>query len=135
MDTQELTFIEKLFQETILLLHETRDYIEWQAPHDLNSFSTEDSMFLSCEVSRTTARLTEIMAWLLAQSARKLGQITEHRLLKTKPCLSGDENCIIDSTLSCPVTLPIRLLELLDKTRNLYLRILRLEENKFESGV
>lgn len=128
MLTRDSAFTERLFQEAVCLLQETREYMQWQAPLDLNSLSMQDSLFLSCEVTRVTARLTEIVAWLLAEKAKQMGQIHELGPLHSKPRLSGDEICIADSSNTCPVPIPPRLHELLDKTRNLYLRLLRLEK-------
>ena len=127
MLTRDSAFTERLFQEAICLLHETREYMQWQAPLDLNTLSMQDSLFLSCEVTRVTARLTEIVAWLLAEKAQQMGQIPELNF-SSRPRLSGDEICIADSCKTCPVSIPPKLYELLDKTRNLYIRLLRLEK-------
>ena len=120
-------FTEKLYHEAILLLNEAKEYMQFQAPHDISSLSFQDSFFLSCEVTRVTARLTEIISWILVQKAIESGKISPMNVSGFIKKLKGDETLTVDSQETCPVPIPPKLEDLLEKSRNLYLRLLWLE--------
>lgn len=124
MDLEE-ALIEKYYQEALKLLDEGRDYLEWQAPIDLNSLSATDNLYLTREVARLTARITEILAWLIVQKVILNGRFQPI----TKIELGDQTHCKQDSREACPIPIPPELLDLLDRSLKMYERVERLEEN------
>ncbi len=132
MTAPDRAFIDKFYQEALALLQESRIYMNNQATNDLNSLSPDYSLHISSEITRVTTRLTEVIAWLLMHRAT-CG--TDYlKLHKPSPHLSAELNCIEDSVANSPYPLPLELRELLTKTRNLYLRLLRLEDMEKENS-
>lgn len=122
-----LDFIGIHLQEAQELLNATHDYVKWQAPLDVQRMDSEQTFKVSSEAMRVTVRLTQIIAWLLLQKAVLTGEMTreallgeDYRVLRGRQCLEkgaeGDQE------------LPTRLRDLLKESRELYIRVLRLDE-------
>jgi len=127
MNNPDQAFIERFYQEAIKLLVESRAYLQGQAVHDTNSISPDYGLFITTETTRVTARLTEIIAWLLAYKA--MSGTNYLQLYRAAPKLSQDPDCMEDSVANSTHPLPHQLNYLLTETRNLYLRLLRLEQS------
>ena len=123
---RSVTFFDSTFAEALALTHESRDYLasrEWRVSGEK---SASDKLLSSCESLRLTARLTQVMAWLLVQRAVHAGELSReearaerYRLAGQKVCAEGDPELAGE--------LDPRLRELLDKSRQLYLRVQRLD--------
>jgi regulator of CtrA degradation len=74
-----------------------------------------------------TARLTNVMAWLLLQKAAAAGEIEEQEPLKAENRLGGREACMDDAGVEDP-DLPDRMRELLDRSHRMYVRVARLDD-------
>jgi regulator of CtrA degradation len=74
---------------------------------------------------RVTARLSHIMAWLLAQKAVQAGEITARAAAETYR-LSEDDICLLETETGFD-ELPVGLRDLLHKSRALYVRVTRLD--------
>jgi regulator of CtrA degradation len=120
-------FFSKTYNEAMDLLVEVRDYLAHREPIDRQALTPLDRLHFCCETMRLTARLTQIMAWLLAQRAVFAGEITQQDALAEHDALAELEICMGDEAGSGAV-LPQRLLSLLDRSRRLYLRVARLDE-------
>lgn len=121
-------FIDSRLEGAQALLHTTHDYIKWQAPIDIRKMDTKQTFKVSCEAMRVTVRMTQIIAWLMLQKAVLAGEISredvlteDYRVLRGEHCLENDSE--MDEEL------PPRLRELLKESRDLYVRILRLDES------
>lgn len=120
-------FFDKTYRDALTLLREARDYLAYCHARDVRALEPFDRLRFSLESTRLTARLTDIMAWLLVQRAVAAGELTtseaantEHRLLRRRVCL-------VDLTHE-DEALPRGLLSLLERSHRLYLRIARLDE-------
>jgi regulator of CtrA degradation len=76
---------------------------------------------------RVTARLAQVMAWLLAQRAVFNGEISREEAAGERFRLSEQKICMAETEGEC-TDLPQRLRELLDQSRRLYIRVARLDE-------
>jgi regulator of CtrA degradation len=76
---------------------------------------------------RLTARLTEMMAWLLAQRAVHAGEITQAEALGENRAL-GEVSVCIDELDAGETAMPRGLVSLLKRSRALYIRVARLDE-------
>lgn len=120
-------FFGKTYGEAMSLLVEARDYLAYVEPADRGRLAPFDRLRLCCETMRLTARLTQIMAWLLAQRAVQAGEITRDEALGGDDPLAGLEVCMEAGDID-EASLPRRLLELLERSRRLYIRVARLDE-------
>ena len=124
-----MLFITPSYGEAFKLLVESRNYM---AEHYGKTLSESDRcdeslqrLEYSCESSRHTTRLLEIMAWLMIQRAVQGGEISlaeaskkRHRLMLSDVCLKNP-----NETLG----LPEKLVSLSQRSYRLYLRLARLD--------
>ena len=123
---QTVTYFDSAFDEALALTREARDYLAFQEKADLSELSPVGRMAASCESMRMTARLTQVVAWLLVQKAVHAGDLTREDAAGPKYRLSGQEVC--DDTEPLAVEpLPERLTELLTRSHRMYQRIARLD--------
>lgn len=122
-----VSFIETRLKGAHTLLHNTHEYVKWQAPLDVEEMDSEVVYKISAEALRVTVRLTQIIAWLMLQKAVLEGELTqkeflseEFHVLRGKQCRSRGAELDKD--------IPPRLRELLKESRELYIRVLRLDK-------
>lgn len=118
-------FMPRLFDETMALLVETRNYFLAQSDYDRQPLTHSAKLMYSTEMSRITLRLSSIMAWVLARRAARAGEITQEQLKAHFP-LQFQENCGFE-TPHVHMVLPHAVCDLLSRSHALYQRIRRLE--------
>src|SRR5689334_8538133 len=119
-------FFTKTYDEAVGLLLEARDYVARREPADRARLDTLDRVKMCCETMRMTARLTQIMSWLLAQRAIYEGEMSEEDVVAQHQALSELQVCMDQAEeLDC---LPPHLQKLLERTHRLYIRVARLDE-------
>ena len=123
---QTVAYCDTTFEEAMSLTREARDYLAYQEKVDLAKLSPVARMSASCETMRMTARMTQVIAWLLVQKAVHAGDITREEAAEPKYRLSGQEVCDNVEPLAAG-PLPERLVELLERSHHLYQRIARLD--------
>jgi regulator of CtrA degradation len=121
----ETRFFTKTYDETVALLEQTRDYLTHALPPVQAQFAPVKRTRINCESMRVTARLAQVMAWLLAQRAAFHGEITREEAAGERFCMSEQKVCMAETA---PDDLPERLYELLELSRRLYIRVMRLDE-------
>jgi regulator of CtrA degradation len=109
------------YDEAMGLLVETRDYL---AASPGGRGTPRARLALCHETTRITARLTRIMAWLLAQRAWLAGEIDRSTALGE--ALDGFAVCMEDDE-GDQDKLPDRLADLLRRSRQLCRRVARLD--------
>ncbi len=124
---QATSFFGKTYGEAMGLLEEARDYLAHREPIDRQRLVSLDRLRLCCETMRLTARLTQIMAWLLAQRAVHAGEITQEAALGDNRALAELEICMGGAEAESEA-LPRHLVTLLERSRRLYVRVARLDE-------
>lgn len=120
------SIFKRSYDETLDLMIEARNYMAHRAPHDRRELACIDRLKVSCEAFRVTSRLTQVMAWLMAQRAVEEGELTMEEACEQFG-LSGHDVCL-DESHRDDQTLPRGLRSLLDRSRQLYVRIARLDE-------
>ena len=115
------------FQETLNLLRETRDYIQYQLVIDTQKLPTRERLAVIAEHERITSRLITAMAWLITERAVKEGELALTNLLSFDISISRDR-VLADCTSSEDQALPARLRELLHKSQSIYTRVMRLDD-------
>lgn len=127
MDAQPTAFFSKTYDEALRLVEDARGYLAGLEPFDRRSLAAPERLRLCAETMRMTARLTQIMAWLLVQRAVHAGEISRSDALSEQEILAGVQVCM-DRREEDWQGLPRRLVALLDKSHRLYVRVARLDE-------
>lgn len=121
-----VVFMPGLFNETMQLLKDAHEYFYLFGEDDQARINTELKPLYSCEMSRITLRLSSIMAWLMAQRAVISGKITRDSAAQHY-ALDFQDICAVDNRALHGV-LPSYVCFLLDRTLELYERVMRLDE-------
>ncbi|MEE8505812.1 MAG: DUF1465 family protein [Kiloniellales bacterium] len=124
--SQSVAYFDSTFEEAMALTRESRDYLAYQESGDLAKLNPIARLVASCESMRLTARLTQVVAWLLVQKAVHAGELTREEAREQRYRLSGREVCEDTEPLG-EAALPDRLSELLERSHQLYLRVARLD--------
>lgn len=124
--TSNVAFFGRTYEEALDLTYEARDYIAGNLRKDRSDQSADLRLASSCEEMRLTARITQIMAWLLLQRAIHEGEVPRSEALKEENRLAGQETCLGGPVIP-EVELPPRLNDLMERSRALYERIQRLD--------
>lgn len=121
-----VSFLDGTYREALSLTREIRDYIAYQWRQDCEALSPMARLNASCESMRLTSRATQIMAWLFVQKALHAGEITHEEARAPERRLADQGVCTALHDEE-KVALPERMLELLQRSHDLYLRIQRLD--------
>jgi regulator of CtrA degradation len=119
---QHPAFVRKAYDETMTLMVEARNYLTYCDP--TASDDTVWGLRRSCEAMRVTARLTNVMAWLMMQRAIEDGEIDEQDAFGDEAWLGDHETCLGIGDYG---QMPAGLQSLLCRSRSLYRRISRIE--------
>ncbi len=120
------TFFHRTYDEALGLLTEARNYVATSDLRDIGHLESNRRMVHCCETMRLTARLTHVMAWLLAQRAVHAGEITLEEAASERFALGGHRICLEESDY-LPEIEDVWLLTLLDRSLRLYIRVARLD--------
>ncbi len=121
------TFFSKTYDETLALVVEARDYVRDGGAAEGRYLEPDVRVLLSCETLRLTTRLTEVMAWLLAQRALHAGEISAAEVRHDSHRLAAAELCLREAG-AVSGYLPPRLKSLMERSERLYRRVRRLDE-------
>lgn len=122
-----VAFFDRTYDEAMGLIREARDYFAERQHRPAPSERIAIDLVTSCESMRLTARLTQIMAWLLVQKAVHAGEISRAEAAKPEHRLAGRSVCEVEGPWR-ELGLPQRLQSLLQRSLSLYNRIARLDE-------
>ncbi|ACI99235.1 MULTISPECIES: DUF1465 family protein [Rhodospirillales] len=120
-------FFNRTYDETMALLLEARNYVAHHEAADQAKLPPHLRLQASYEAMRVTTRLTQVMAWLLAQKAVHAGEMTQEQAASDEYALSGGHICSEPSGPESEL-LPGGLRSLLDRSHGLYVRVARLDE-------
>ena len=120
-------FFSRTYDEAMGLLVEARNYVAVGELRHARPMPASERLLLCCETMRLTARLTHVMAWLLAQRAVHAGEITLAESAGENYALGGSTTCLEESH-GIEALGDDWLNGLLDRSRRLYVRVSRLDE-------
>lgn len=120
-----IAFLGNTYDDALGLLVEARNYLA-RLPPGRPEEPPHLRLQISYETMRLTARLTQIMAWLLAQKAVHGGELTREEAQGGVCSLDAKAVCL-DPSSSANQELPPGLRSLLDRSYGLYLRVYRLD--------
>jgi regulator of CtrA degradation len=127
LDAQPTAFFSRTYDEALDLVEAARSYLSVLEPLDRRALPVPERLRLCSETMRMTARLTQVMAWLLSQRAVQAGEITRAQALEDQQKLTEVQVCMAQDEQAWR-GLPHRLVSLLDKSHRLYIRVARLDE-------
>lgn len=125
-EAPQIFFMPSLFNETMRLLTEARDYFSENSAQDQSQVNEYMRSIYASEMSRITLRLSTIMAWTMAQRAVLAGKISQAEAA-LHHALGYPDVCGVDSSVLHSV-LPEYVCHLLDRSHELYERVARLDE-------
>lgn len=120
-------YIARTYDEACDLLVEARGFAarEYHKKRK-SSGSGRDRLMCNRESFRLTSRLTQVMAWLLAQKAYQAGELSREDIAKDAFRLDGEGVCM-DCSAAHDAELPRQLTSLLGRSYALYCRVRRMD--------
>jgi regulator of CtrA degradation len=119
------TFFSKTYDEAQDLVVEAMNYAKYSG--EMTEGPQAQSLLCSVESLRLTARLSQILAWLLFQRAVHAGELPPEQAVEPANRLGGQEICN-ERGGEHMMVVPAGLRDLLLRRRKLYQRIARLDE-------
>jgi regulator of CtrA degradation len=119
--------IDRTFDEGVALTMEARNYIAFHEQSDRKSLNLPDCLHIGYHHTRVSARLIQIMTWLLAMKAVNNGEISSDQFRSPAFALGGGPECV-DASGPDLLDLPVGLRSLLERTYTLYMRVKRLDD-------
>ncbi|MDX2027772.1 MAG: DUF1465 family protein [Alphaproteobacteria bacterium] len=130
------TLLDRTFEEGIALTLETRNYIAYHEQADRREYDLARCLQVGYQHTRISARLIQVMTWLLAMKALLAGEISPEQFAAPQYALVVSDEC---NSASGPelTELPAGLRSLLERSHSLYARIQRLDgmvRRKLDNG-
>lgn len=128
--------IDRTFDESVALTQEVRNYIAYHEQSDRREYELSRCLHVGYQHTRVSARLIQVMTWLLAMKALLAGEIEPQQFTAPQYALNDNEECSSDKGEN-DESIPVGLRDLLVRSRALYDRIKRLDamvRSKLEAG-
>ncbi len=119
-------FFSKTYDEALALTVEARDYFLHLGPAEVRELGPAAGLDYCRESSRLTTQLTQVMAWLLAQRAVYMGEMTMQEARSEAHRLSASERCLAHDKIK-RADLPLGLRSLLRRSTRLFRRVAQLD--------
>ena len=130
------TLLDRTFDEGVALTLEVRNYIAFHEQADRREFDLSRCLQVGYQHTRVSARLIQVMTWLLAMKALLAGEISPEQFASPQYALAESDDCK-NATGPEQTDLPAGLRNLLERSYALYSRIQRLDamvRSKLEAG-
>lgn len=127
MMTRPDNLVDKTFAEGVALTVEARNYIAFHEQADRRTLDLQGCLHVGYHHTRVSARLIQIMTWLLAMKAYLADEITQEQLMSPQFALAGGSECLDPSGPELE-NLPAGLRGLLERSYHLYSRVQRLDD-------
>ncbi len=120
-------FVDRLYNETMGLLEDARDYAASGEPRDRDQLSRSDACLLTIESMRTTSRLVSVMAWVLARKAAEEEEEEEaDEMLPYEPLMVNAHHV---APIQDPGNvLPMRFVRIARRAHDLFARVHRIDQ-------
>lgn len=128
MVAQVAQFKNPAYHEALDLLSEAHTYISYRQALDESKLPPRQRLLMSYETMRLTARLTQIMAWLMMHRAVQQGDMEREETGFDAAIEISADVLALDEREIEEAELPRGLKYLMEKSHALYTRIQRLEE-------
>ena len=124
--------LDQAYEEAMTMLVDARDFAR-DHKHEMDGLEADQRLRLSQYTMQVTARLTQVMAWLMASKAVANGEMSTDQLnqeyaLPEEGTLPGADPDMLEREKADREITPTRLADLMDRSRSLYQRIARLDQ-------
>ncbi|MFQ5533601.1 MAG: DUF1465 family protein [Sphingomonadales bacterium] len=120
------SFVSVTYRETVAMIEEMTDYLVRRAERDRQTLPDSASAAFAGESIRLTTRLVQVMAWLLNQRAVQANEISTEQARRPRRRLGNISVCLGRPCTGAEL-LPFELQDMLDRSEDLFLRVLRLD--------
>lgn len=120
--------INRLYNESFALLLEARNYFAYGEGRNPPLTAAQEQFLFNYHALRLTSRMTQVMAWMLAQRAVQAGEISPEEACGGTYSLGGERICI-ESDDAAEKRLPSSMRQLLSRSHSLYMRVWRLDQD------
>jgi regulator of CtrA degradation len=130
------TLLDRTFDEGVALTLEVRNYIAYHEQADRREYDLTRCLEMGYQHTRISARLIQVMTWLLAMKALLAGEISPEQFAAPQYALNLSEECADDAAVDM-ATMPPGLRSLLERSQLLFARIQRLDSmvrGKLQAG-
>lgn len=130
------TLLDRTFDEGVALTLEARNYIAYHEQADRREYDLARCLHVGYQHTRVSARLIQVMTWLLAMKALLAGEISPDQFGGPQYAIAASDECESPSGPELN-ELPSGLRSLLERSHALYLRIQRLDNmvrGKLDAG-
>jgi regulator of CtrA degradation len=124
--TRPDNMVDKVFAEGIALTLEARNYIAFHEQADRKLLDLQGCLHVGYHHTRVSARLIQVMTWLLAMKAYLADEISREQFMSTQFSLTDSGECLNPAGPEL-ASLPNGLRSLLDRSHQLYMRVQRLD--------
>ncbi|QQR68988.1 MAG: DUF1465 family protein [Alphaproteobacteria bacterium] len=125
--SEPANLIDRTLAESVALTVEARNYIAYQEQRSFGRGMPPDALAIGYQNTRISARLVQVLTWLMAMKAYDSGEITREELIAS-PYLLDEDDILPGEIEACdPNPMPAGLISLLQRTESLYCRITRLD--------
>jgi regulator of CtrA degradation len=134
--SKSASLLDRTFDESVALTLEVRNYIAFHEQADRREFDLTRCLQVGYQHTRVSARLIQVMTWLLAMKALLAGEISPEQFASPQYQLADSADCESETGPEV-MELPTGLRSLLERSHALYQRILRLDamvRAKLEAG-
>lgn len=122
-----IAFFDKTYTEALEVLEDARDFMAHGEARGRERLEPFERLLMSSETMRVTSRLAQVVAWTMVQKAVDAGEMTQADALGEEHRPAAREVCLA-SLPEDAGWMPAELLRLLETSRNLYVRVVRLDE-------
>lgn len=119
--------VDKTFAEGVALTVEARNYIAFHERADRQMLDLQGCLHVGYHHTRVSARLIQVMTWLLAMKAYLSNEITREQFMSPQFALAESNECLNPSGPELS-DLPTGLRSLLERSHLLYQRVQRLDD-------
>src|ERR1700743_97662 len=120
------TLLDRTFDESVALTLEVRNYIAFHEQADRREYDLSRCLQVGYQHTRVSARLIQVMTWLLAMKALLAGEVSPEQFGAPQYALTTSDECQNETGPEL-AELPPGLRSLLERSYALYTRIQRLD--------
>jgi regulator of CtrA degradation len=124
---------QKTFTEGMGMVEETASYLDGRGRQESRALPSKAALAYAGESMRLTTRLMQVASWLLVQRAVSEGEMSEEEAARDKYRLGAKEICR-GRRLEAADVLPVKLVDLLERSAQLYERVERLDQLLYSQG-
>jgi regulator of CtrA degradation len=130
-DFAKSALFERTFQDGMALVEDTAAYLDGLGRQESRLLSKGLALAYASESMRLTTQLMQVASWLLVQRAVREGDMPATEACETRYRIDTHGQRVADAAIGGASELPAALLGLVERTRQLYDRVLHLDKRMY----